>query len=78
MPLHPEKKKKYSRIALVVGAIFLILGLFPGIIVWQLGLVVFIFSLVAAGVITIAIDSTDPEPSDEEIAEQERRLREGK
>ena len=69
----PEKKKKISRVVLIFGALVLAAGFFPGWLAYQWGIVIFVFCLVAAGIIKIIIpepDPAEPEPTGESHVEK--------
>jgi len=59
--MSPEKKKKINRVVVGIGLIFLVLGFLPGFISYQWGIILFVFSLVIAGIIKVII----PEPESE-------------
>ncbi|MCL5435708.1 MAG: hypothetical protein M1275_01345 [Patescibacteria group bacterium] len=55
-----KQKKRFSRWSIGLGALALIIGFFPGWLPWQLGIVIFVFCLVAAGIVHIIIPEPDP------------------
>lgn len=57
----PEKKKKVNRWILVFGGLALIAGFFPGWLAYQWGIVIFVFCLVAAGIIKIVVPEPEPQ-----------------
>lgn len=57
----PEKKKRISRWVVGSGVLALIVGFFPGWIAYQWGIVVFVFCLVATGIVRIIIPEPEPE-----------------
>jgi len=58
----PEERRKYfAKRAIWVGVVFLVIGFIPGLISYRAGLILFVFSLVVAGLIMIAIPNPDPE-----------------
>jgi len=59
--MSPEKKKKINRVVIGLGLIFLVLGFLPGFISYQWGMVLFVFSLIIAGVIMVIIPEPEPE-----------------
>lgn len=59
--MSPEKKKKINRVVIGLGLIFLVLGFLPGFISYQWGIVLFVFSLIIAGVIMVIIPEPEPE-----------------
>lgn len=59
-----EKRKKIARVIMFIGLIFLILGIMPGFLTFQLGTVLFVFSLVAGGLVMVAVPDPDPQIND--------------
>ena len=59
----PKKKKRINAVALIIGVLALILGFIPGFFPYQWGLVIFVFSLVVVGIVTVILP--DPEPDGE-------------
>ncbi|MBI4053704.1 MAG: hypothetical protein HY397_00065 [Candidatus Doudnabacteria bacterium] len=64
--LTPQQKKKSHKITFGVGVLFLILGFVPGIISYQAGIIIFIFSLVIIGVVETIVPEPDPADSAKE------------
>lgn len=56
-----ERKKRLNRWILGFGGLALIAGFIPGLLPWQLGIVLFVFCLVAVGIITIIIPEPEPQ-----------------
>lgn len=55
-----KNRKKAAKVLSWIAVLFLVLGFLPWTISWKTGLVLAIFSLVAGGVIIIAIRDPDP------------------
>ncbi|OGE80047.1 MAG: hypothetical protein A2826_01005 [Candidatus Doudnabacteria bacterium RIFCSPHIGHO2_01_FULL_43_23] len=55
-----ERRKKIAKYFIGIAVFFLILGFLPFAISWRAGLVLAVFSLVAAGLVMVAIPNPDP------------------
>lgn len=75
--LTPERKKKINSYILAVGSILLILGIIPGLLSIQWGIVFFVFSLVAAGIVKVIIPEPDPSAAPEGDGHLEKILKSG-
>lgn len=60
--LTPKKKKKASRVIIGSGLAIFIIGLVAGLFSYKWGLVIFVFSLVIAGYVQIAVPAPEDNP----------------
>ncbi len=67
----PKKKKRINTITLIIGVLVMILGFVPGFLPYQWGMVIFVFSLVVVGIVTVILPEPDPnaepEPEDQTL-----------
>lgn len=76
LTLSSSQKKKLNRLIYALGIIALITGFIPGWLSFQWGLVLFIFSLVLAGIVKIIIpDPENPEKAPASISHVEQVLK---
>lgn len=62
--MSPEKKKKVNRGILAFGILVVAIAFFSGWLAYQWGIVIFVFCLVAMGIIKIVVPEPEPEPEE--------------